>query len=62
MAAISQIFGVLYEISLGQNFIEIGLVMREAVLLSKMLLSSESWHRVFQYQVEKLEEVDKTFF
>ena len=62
MAAISQIFGVMHEISLGQNFIEIGLAMREAVLLSKMLLSSESWHKVFQYQVEKLEEVDRAFF
>ena len=36
--------------------------MRESVLLSKMLLSSESWHKVFQYQIEKLNEVDKTFY
>ena len=29
--------------------------------MSKMLLSAEAWHRLFQYQIEKLEEVDKSF-
>ena len=27
-----------------------------------MLLSSESWHKVFLYQIEKLEEIDTSFF
>ena len=36
--------------------------MRESTLLSKMLLSAESWHRLYQYQIEKLEEVDLMFF
>ena len=60
--AISQIFGILNEISFGYNFIEIGMIMRESVLLSKILLSAESWHKLFQYQIEKLEEVDKIFY
>ena len=29
--------------------------------MSKVLLSAESWHRVFQYQTEKLEDVDNVF-
>ena len=62
MGAISQIFGILNEISLGYQYIEIGLIMRESILLSKMLLSSESWHKLFQYQIEKLEEVDNVFY
>ena len=62
MGAISQTFPVLGEVSLGYHFVETGLILRESTLLSKMLLSSESWHKLFQYQIEKLEEVDHTFF
>ena len=36
--------------------------MRESILLSKMLLSAESWYTPFEYQIEKLEEVDLTFY
>ena len=32
------------------------------MLLSKILLSVESWHKVFLYQTEKLEEVDRMFY
>ena len=60
--AISQIMAVLHEISYGYQFVEIGLVMRESILLSKILLSSESWHKLFLYQIEKLNDVDKSFF
>ena len=62
MGAISQIFGVLNEISLGYQYIEIGLILRESILLSKMLLSAESWHRLHQYQIERLDEVDRIFY
>ena len=52
---------VLKEISLGYSYVEIGLILRESILLSKMLLSSEAWHKVLLYQIERLEDVDKTF-
>ena len=61
MGAVSQIFTLLNEVSLGNSYVEIGLILRESTLLSKMLLSSESWHKLFQYQIAKLEEVDLTF-
>ena len=60
--AISQIFSILNEVSLGYQYIEIGLILRDSILLSKMLLSSESWHRLYLYQIEKLEEVDRSYF
>ena len=50
------------QVSLGHQYIDIGLVLRESILLSKMLLSAESWHKLFLYQIEKLEEVDRMFF
>ena len=61
MGAISDIFVILNQISMGHQYIEIGLILRESILMSKVLLSAESWHRVFQYQTEKLEEVDNVF-
>ena len=60
--AISQIFSILNEVSLGYQYIEIGLILRDSILLSKMLLSSESWHKLYLYQIEKLEEVDRSYF
>ena len=62
MGSISQIFTILDEISLGYQYVEIGLILRESIMLSKMLLSAESWHKLHQYQIEKLDEVDKIFF
>ena len=62
IGAISSISAILNEVSLGYQYIEIGLVLRESILLSKMLLSSEAWHKLFLYQIEKLEEVDRIFF
>ena len=61
MGAISDIFAILNEVSMGYQYIEIGLILREAVLMSKILLSAESWHRVSQCQIEKLEEIDNIF-
>ena len=61
MGAISEIFAILNQISLGYQYIEIGLILRESMLMSKILLSAEAWHRLFLYQIEKLEEVDKSF-
>ena len=62
IGALSQIFSMLKEVSLGYSYIQIGLILRESNLLSKILLSSESWHRLFKYQIEWLEDVDYSFF
>ena len=42
MGFISQIFTILNEVSIGNQYVEIGLILRESIILSKMLLSSES--------------------
>ena len=61
VGAVSEIFPILQEISYGSNYVEMGLIMRESILISKLLLSAEVWHKLYQYQSEKLEEVDKSF-
>ena len=58
----AQIFSILSEISLGYHYVEIGLILRESILLSKLLLSCESWYKLHKYQIEKLEEIDNSFF
>ena len=42
----ASLFILLNEVSLGYQYVEIGLILRETILLSKMLLSSEAWHKV----------------
>ena len=49
LGAISDIFAILNQVSFGYQYIEIGLILREAVLMSKLLLSAESWHKFFLY-------------
>jgi hypothetical protein len=58
----SQIFSMPQAISLGHHYVRIGLILRESHLLSKLLLNSESWNRLFKYQIEKLEDIDYIFF
>ena len=62
IGAMAQIFSILSEISLGYHYVEIGLILRESILLSKLLLSCESWYKLHKYQIEKLEEIDNSFF
>ena len=62
VGTIAQIFSILKEISLRYRYVEIGLILRDSNLLSKLLLSCESWHRLFKYQIVKLEEIDFSFF
>ena len=48
--AVSEIFSILQEISYGSNYVEMGLIMRESILISKLLLSAEVWHKLYLYQ------------
>ena len=57
--AISQIKSMMTEISLGRFCIQIGLILRDSIFVSKILLNSEVWHCLTKYQVEELEKVDR---
>ena len=49
------------QISLGHYYAEIGLVMRDSMLISKLVSSSEIWYNVSKDQIRKLEQVDEMF-
>ena len=57
--AISQIKSLMNDISLGKFTINIGLILRDSIFLSKMLLNSEVWHSVTKCQIEELEVIDR---
>ena len=58
-SAISQIKSLMNEISLGKFSINIGLILRDSIFLSKMLLNSEVWHSLTKCQIVELEVSDR---
>ena len=58
-ATISQIKSILSEVKFGTYTIQSGLIMRDAILISKLLLNSEVWHSVTKAQIEELEVIDR---
>ena len=53
--AISQIKSFMKDVSLGTYAIQIGLVLRDSIFLSKMLLNSKVWHSLTKLQIQEIE-------
>ena len=58
-SAIAQIKSLMNDICVGKFRIQIGLILRNSIFLSKMLLNSEVWCSLTKYQIEELEKVDR---
>ena len=58
-SAISQIKSMMKDISLGSFTAQIGLILRDSIFLSKMLLNSEVWHSLTKSQINDLETIDR---
>ena len=58
-AAISQIKSLVKSVGFGRFDIPTGLLMRETIFGSKMLLNAEVWHSVTKSQIEELEILDR---
>ena len=56
---ISEILAIIKDIPLGQYKLEIGLKLRQAMLLSGLLFNSEAWHDVHEKEMKILETVDE---
>ena len=57
----SQILAILSEIPLGNHKIEIGLILRQAMLLNGILYNSEAWQSIPEEEIKLLEDVDNHF-
>ena len=54
-----QFKSILSEVKLGKYEIQSGLIMRDSILISKLLLNSEVWHSLTLNQIEELEVIDR---
>lgn len=61
IGTISEIMIILKQISKGYFYFNIGLIMRESILLSKLLLNSEAWTNITKQQVLSLEKSDRAY-
>ena len=59
VGAISQIFSMLSQVSLGHFYFETALVMRDSMLISKLVASSEVWYNITKTEYQKLENIDE---
>ena len=59
MGIISNIINIMKELSLGQFHFEMGVLLRESLFLSSMLLNSETWVDITKEDMEVLESVDR---
>ena len=58
-AIVNEILTILEEIPLGKYKLEIGLSLRQAMLLNGILFNSEAWHNLNEKEIRRLEEVDE---
>ena len=56
---VSEIIAIMGEIPLGRYKLEIGLKLRQAMLLNGILFNSEAWHAVSETELRMLEVVDE---
>ena len=61
IGAVSQNISMLGQISLGHYYFEIALVLRDSMLVSKLVSSSETWYNVKNQHFRLLEQVDESY-
>jgi hypothetical protein len=55
---IATIMGILSEVDMGVHKVEVGLMLRQAILINSMLFSAKAWSSVSEKQLARLEVVD----
>ena len=59
---VNEIIGILHEISFGPHFFQMAMLFRSSILVNSMLCSSEALYGITNAHIEKLEQVDRSFF
>ena len=57
--AVNTILAIVNEIPLGHWKIQVGLQLRQALLLNAVLFNSKAWHGISKTEIEDLEKVDE---
>ena len=58
---VAALLGVLGEVDMGSHRVEIGLLMRKAILVSSLLWSAEAWSDIKERDLKRLEQVDSAY-
>ena len=58
---ISRILSILEGIPFGKYFYEVGVILRNSLLVSSMLCNTEAWYNITKAEMELLESVDVRF-
>ena len=61
LAAVSEVTSMLDRVSLGHFHFEISLILRDSILISKLVFNSEIWYNLTNQQLVKLEQIDEMF-
>jgi hypothetical protein len=56
---VAEILSILDEIPLGSNRVEVGIMLREAMLINGILFNSEAWHGITKKNIRELERIDE---
>ena len=59
VGAVSEILAIINDIPLGKHRMEIGLLLRQAMLLNGNLFNSEAWHAISDSDIKLLETIDE---
>ena len=61
IGTVSQIIAMLGQITLGHYYFEVAMVLRDSMLISKLVSSSEIWYNVTKDQYRKIEQIDEMY-
>ena len=61
IGTVSQIVSMLGQITLGHYYFEVAMVLRDSMLISKLVSSSEIWYHVTKDQYRKIEQIDEMY-
>ena len=50
---------ILNDVSLGSYYFEIGILLREALIVNRILWNIETWYNLSENEVEELELIDR---
>ena len=59
LGIVSQIMNLLDIVNFGEHYFEIGLLLRESMLINGILTNSEVWYNLLKTETKELEDIDK---
>ena len=59
LGIVSQIMNLMEMVNFGDHYFEIGMLLRESMLINGILTNSEVWYNLLKVEIKELEDIDK---